>query len=351
MMKLFSFQSMVAVAAIAIISPSTPALAAEIAGVDIHGYGAQTYLRSKQNAFDGADAERDSFDSRWLALVFTANLGDRAKAWAQLHASDETRLDWAFVDYQFTPNLVGKAGKVQLPLGLFNQTRDARFLQLSTQLPFLYQDGTGIADESYQGISAVYDHALGGGTALWDLYVGQGVAMSEFPARVFKRLVGGRLTYKLPVPGLRAMLSAYRSSFEDRDDPTNPVAGAQKTIVLSADYDWSDLDLKSEFGRTSIAGVKRKTWYVQGGYTVAEKWTPFVRYDYVTLDDARRNDVSYFQKSSVLGLNYKVSSSLALRAENHFNRGYAFPVEGGTVSPGTGKDRWNFFTASVTFIF
>jgi hypothetical protein len=33
------------------------------------------------------------------------------------------------------------------------------------------------------------------------------------------------------------------------------------------------------------------------------------------------------------------------------NRGYGLPVASETVNPGEGKPRWNFFTASVNFIF
>jgi len=328
------------------------AQAAELGGVEIHGYGNQNYLRSPSLPYKLSDGQRDSFDETTVALLFVAPLDEKSKVWTQIHMTQEKiRLDWAFVDYQLTGSLMGRLGRIKLPLGLYNEIIDAKFLQLSTEAPFLYQEAVGLTAEAYQGLGLVYDLRAAGGDMSLDFFLGQPSRDEEEPALTPKRLVGGRLTYKTPLPGLRVMASAYRSSVQDATDPLNPVPVSQRAWILSGEYKTETIDLKSEYGASKSGDAQRNAWYVQGGYNLSESWQPFVRYDQLVTDKAQKSDPSYYQKSVVLGLNYKVSSSLSIRAENHFNRGYALPVASENVAAGSGKTSWNFMTASVNFIF
>lgn len=319
--------------------------------LEIHGYGYQGYLQSQDNTYLNADS-KGTWDYNALSLVFTAKIDDKSKVWAQLHSSSEaTRLDWAYVDYQLTSNLTGRAGQIKMPVGLYNEIRDIKFLHLSTLEPLLYQGASEIVEEAFRGISGVYQHNLGGGNLSWDAYLGQIVEDREGDSSFKpKRLVGGRLTYKTPVEGLKFMGSAYNSTTEDAAQV--PVSeGDKKVWVLSADYAKNNFDVKAEYAKMKFFNEESKAYYVQAGYTFAEKWTPFARYDYITTDVAQKNDPAHYQKATVLGLNYKINDSIAVRLENHWNKGYALPVASGEIAAGAGKKDWNMLAASISFIF
>lgn len=321
--------------------------------LEIHGYGHQGYLQSRDNTYLKAD-NKGTWDYNALALVFTAKIDDKSKVWAQLHStSEQTRLDWAYVDFQLTGNLTGRAGQIKMPFGLYNEIRDIKFLQLSTLEPMLYQKASEMIDESFRGISAIYDHSVGSGSLSWDAYLGQETDWEGTGAetgRKFRLIVGGRATYKPPLEGLKFMASAYNSKVEDTA-PLPLANGNKKAWALSADYTNNNFDVKAEYGKKKFFNEESKTYYVQAGYTFAEKWTPFVRYDYITTDVAEKTDPAHYQKAKVLGLNYKINNNIAVRLENHWNKGYALPVASKEVTAGAGKTDWNMFVASINFIF
>lgn len=315
----------------------------------IHGYGNQDYFKSDGN--DYLESAKGTWASITLALLFIATLSDRTKVWAQWHGSSESaRIDWAFVDYQAGNDLTLRGGQIRLPMGLYNEERDVAFLQMSALRPALYQEPTEFVDESFRGASVVYGHPVGAGSLSWDAYVGQAVHRAEPETAVerFDRLTGGRVTYKTPIDGLRFMVSGYNSQGRDLALGTRSL---KRVRVFSADYAAKNFDIKVESGTRDFFGRRANTYYLQAGYTLAEKWTPFIRYDYITTDKRLRNDPAFYQKTASVGVTYKTGSGVGLRVENHFNRGYALPVAAGNVEPGAGTARWNMLAASVFFVF
>ena len=316
--------------------------------VEIHGYGHQGYLQAKDNIYLKAD-DKGSWDYNALALLFAAKIDDKSKVWMQLYGdSSNMRLDWAFVDYQLTSTLTGRAGQIKAPIGLYNEIRDIKFLQLSTLQPMLYQEAVDIAFESYRGVAVAYDHDLGNSSLALDAYAGQQVDFESSTTIKNRGLTGGRLTYKTPLDGLKFMVSAYTNK---KKTISTAVESTLNSAILSADYTANNWDIKAEYAdqHNGLENKKARTYYAQAGYTFAEKWTPFMRYDYITTDVSQKSDPSYYQKSKVLGVNYKLNNSVAVRVENHWNTGYAMPV---ASSENTGvKDDWNLFAASVNFIF
>lgn len=356
-MQKFSKQGLAQTSAITLLLMVLHSSAAEAIDVgdrlEIHGYGHQGYLQSTGNTYLKAD-NKGTWNYNSLSLVFTAKIDDKSKIWAQLHGTSESvRLDWAYVDYQLTTNLSGRAGQIKQPLGLYNEIRDIKFLQLSTLEPMLYQEAAEIVGESFRGVSAIYDHQIGDANLSWDVYFGQPtetkVNETDHAKGKFTRLIGGRVTYKTSVEGLRFMTSAYKTKIENAVSPLDN--GSKKTVVLSADYTANNFDIKAEYGKLWFLNEEGKTYYVQAGYSFAEKWTPFVRYDYFTNNVAEKNDPAHFQKAKVLGLDYKINDALRVRVENHFNRGYALPNASTVEGDAGGKEKWNLFVISINFIF
>lgn len=325
--------------------------------VEIYGYGHQGYLQATDNTYLGAGTN-GTWDYNALALVFAKKIDDKTRVWTQIHTtSNEIRLDWVFVDFQVNNNLVTRVGQIKQPFGLYNEIRDIKFLHLSTLTQALYSEAAEIAHEAYRGAAVVYDHDFGGGSLSWDAYLGEVAENNLLVTTKNRGLAGGRVTYKTPVDGLIFMASAYNNKL---DDTVNLKQGAMEVWMLSADYTNNNVSLKSEYVNkdNNLEGKISKSYYAQAGYTFAEKWTPFVRYDYITTDQTQRTDPSYYQKTTSLGVGYKINHSVKLIIENNWNNGYALPVASTLpempapeVAAGAGKTDWNMFAASVSFIF
>lgn len=330
--------------------------------IRINGYGHVGYYKS--SVLDFGDATVDGSWNGLVALLFTAKLEERSSLRMQLHnTSDRSRLDWAFVDYQLTPQLVLRGGQIKLPMGLYTETIDAAFLRQSALPPLMYQEAAGFVYESFRGADAEYTLNFGSSSLALTAYVGQVVGESAAEGEVVshrhKRLSGFQATYNTPIDGLKLMASGYRSGL-DVSDTNLPASGLGKktAMVLSADYSNGTWDLKAERANTTTLGVKSDSSYLQAAYTFADRWTPFVRFDRITVN--RDTPHQREQKTSSLGLTYRVSDGVSLRLEGHSNRGVALPyAEWLGSSPGEALDqheapdasRWKSYAVSLNFIF
>jgi hypothetical protein len=316
--------------------------------IDIHGFGYQSYLQTSKNTYLDAD-DKGSFDNNSYNLVVTAKLDEKSKLWAMIDTdSDGVRLGWAFVDYAVNDNFVLKAGQSKEPWGWYNEIFDARYLHMSTVVPHMYSDAADMRDEAYRGVGVSYAMDAGAGRLSFDAYGGAPVVLNGATDAANEKtygLIGGVATYATPINGLRFRVSGFTHSTK-----TDGITTREKSVVGGVEYVADNWDVKSEYARrTKESAVS--SYYVQAGYTFADHWTPFGRYDYVVLDKSMKNDPSYYQKTFVLGLDYKVNNYFSVRVENHFNKGYGLPVASGEVEAGAGSDKWNMFGASVNFIF
>lgn len=315
---------------------------------ELHGYGHLGFLKTDANHYLKAGTE-GTWQYRDLALLFTGKLNDRSKAWVQFYGTEgKVRVDWAFVDYQLAIGPTLQVGQIKLPIGIYNEIRDVEFIRPSSMRPFLYQDAAEITDEAYRGLGLLYDHDLGGGSMSWNAYAGRIVEFEEDHPHIHKALVGVRAVYRTPVEGLSVMASASDSQLEMKESGE---PGHKRVAVLSLDHVRGDLDLKAEYGRKTAYGETAETWYGQAAYTFGEKWTPYLRYDYVTTDRANRADPSFYQRSTVLGIGYKFTANVGLRLETHINHGYAMPVSSGEVEADAGETDWNMTAFSLNFFF
>jgi len=126
--------------AISVIIPGK-SMAAAFPEVDIHGFISQGYLLSSENNYI-ADSKDGTFEFNELGINFGTNPLPGLFLGVQLFANDlgktgndELTLDWAVADYKWRPYLGLKAGKLKLPYGLYNDTRDIDMLRVSILLP------------------------------------------------------------------------------------------------------------------------------------------------------------------------------------------------------------------------
>lgn len=322
-----------------------PASAALAVDIDFHGYGHQSFLKSSKNDFLEAGVSSGSWADNTFALAMTATIDERTKVWTQLHTtSTEAVLDNAYVEHQANANLSLRAGQQKMPIGFYNELRDVKFLQKSLVQPFIYQESEAFeaVSENFRGLSV-----LGTGFAGVEaqLYGGQIVADADDLDHQRHALLGTRVGFKSS-NGLTVQLSAFRSKEEELGVETT-----RRLALVSAGYQTDRFDLKAEYGELRAFGVSGRSGYAEAGFELSEKWAPYARYDYLVTDTTQSSDPSYYQHSIVAGVEYKFNGNVRLRAENHFNRGYAAPVATGEVLAGTGQKRWNLFAAGLAFVF
>jgi len=332
----------------------------------LHGFGSQTYYQTSANTYMGAD-HRGTWDNNFLGLIGTFAVNDKTTVWSQLETSSTatTHFTWFFINYQLSDDSQVDAGRVKMPVGIYNEITDTTFLQQSALLPAIYQNATNWLHDAYNGVGYDYTQHLGdAGKILWQVYGGDNDDTDPPADGRDRRVYGGRITYTSSVDGLRFMLSGNRAQIQIQTigllstPPTSylvtvPIGSLadQDLWIASVDYVHDDWDLKSEYGKQKYLGISADSYYLQAARNFAARWTVFARYDYVTTDKARSSDESFSQKVLAVGLNFKVRSNLSLRIEEQFNRGYALPVASGEVVPGTGTDDWSLFIAGVHFIF
>lgn len=115
----------------------------ELFDIDIHGFASQGYIKTtKENNFPVGDSGRGSFHFNDFAINFSKELIPGLRAGLQVlamdrgnYGKDKITLDWAYADYHFQDWLGFRGGKVKIPLGLYNETRDNDALRTFIFLP------------------------------------------------------------------------------------------------------------------------------------------------------------------------------------------------------------------------
>jgi hypothetical protein len=354
--------------------------------VSVHGYGDTGFIHAKENNFTNKFSGND-WDYNYLSVNFTAQIDNQTKIVAQIRQGSEITGDMgAYVNYNMTDDLTVRAGQIKAPVGIFNEIRDIKFLQLSAVTPLMYQDAVGFLPDSFKGIEAIYHWDMGSHRLTFDAYAGEPKGANNYVDRgqvapslnyyqLVQNIVGGRLTYKTPV-GLKFSLSSFQnkllSTFADSailaglglavptpNGVLNPTEGTRTFSSASIDYRKYDIDIKLEyatakddFQTSPLENNKGAAYYGQIGYTIAQKFTPFIRYDSVLYNDTQKTNPMMYQKTKVAGLNYRLNNNVSMRLENHWNEGYAITASAqGSGFTTTPTLEWKMFAMGLNFIF
>lgn len=346
--------------------------------VQIHGYGNQDFIMSNKTDYFGA--EEGTWNHNSMSLVFTGNVTDDTAVWAKVFAeSEETSMEWLYVNKKFGNGFDARAGQMKMPLGFFNLIRDNKFLHLAETEPALYSESIDMVQENFRGVGLEYNNdwttieVFGGAPEVDEEETSE--SFSEWTGAIltnttiekeFRGLYGGRLKLKTPVEGLSFMISA--STFEEEEETTtevidttpNPTTTTVETEefeenlwIASMQYEHHGLELTAEYGRKSGGDESLVSYYGEVGYTFFEKLTPYVRYDFIRNTAGEKSDPEFYQEDTTVGIGYKINDYVKIKAENHFIKGWALAVERGDVNPTDPelKERWNMFVAGVNFMF
>ena len=358
---------------------SSVAKAAEDEAISVHGYGDVAMRRAVDNNYTKTH-NGTQWDYNYVAVNITAKVDEKTKIVAQIRKGDEIAQDFAvYLNYNATDNLTARAGQIRTPIGLFNEIRDIRFLQLSALTPLVYQDAAGFLPDIFKGYEAVYHLDMGAHRLTFDAYGGEPAGANAYgnmgPTGTFsgnalapdyryalvQNIYGGRITYKAPI-GLKLALSLFQNDLLATVSPTPPTSAAipdrytRRMTAVSLDYRKYGYDIKMEYlAMAQFVGTpfenRGRGYYGQMGYTIAEKYTPYARYDYILYHDSFRGNPNLEQKVKVLGINYKLNNNVSLRMENHWNTGYAILANSPGVEIRPTTLNWNVFVLGINVIF
>lgn len=138
-------------------------------GLYLGGFVSQGYLNSADHNYLIPNTREGSGAFNEVALHVTAEPGDDLRVGIQLLGRDfgsrttaSVVVDWAYGDYRWRDQLGFRAGKIKLPIGLYNQGRDIDMLRTAVLLPqSVYAEQDRELLIAYEGIGAYGSILLG----------------------------------------------------------------------------------------------------------------------------------------------------------------------------------------------
>jgi len=390
-----------------------PSYAAEIEslGVDIHGFVSQGFLKSTSYNYLANDANRGSFQFNEMGINFGKQVTDNLRIGAQLFARDlgdvannKVTLDWAYGDYRFKDWLGVRGGRIKVPVGLYNETRDMDMLRACIILPQgLYNDlnrdtmialnGGALYGTIPLSVAGSLEYqALVGQTSI-DAESGIGKHIeANFPNTKLSNYNTdiqylGALRWNTPLPGL-----ALKATYWDGSTSHVPLkhdslgdlnmSFKNKIQVYSAEFIWKDLTLSAEYqtvasdaditmlttvgyypAGTVISSTKQRAenYYIMGSYRFTH-WLEAGAYYTEMFPDASasgKNGDRYsganqhnfwaWQKDAALFARFDVNSHMILKVEGHYVDGAANVLS--VDNPTRDDKNWWYFAAKATFSF
>jgi hypothetical protein len=420
--------------AVAALSLAAGAVAAqEQSPFSFHGFIGQGYLKSQDNRLHSAPTEQGTFAFSEEAINVTWQPSPRLRIGAQVFARDvgsegnhRATFDWALGDYRWRDWLGVRAGKVKLPAGLYSTVVDADAARPEILQPDgAYSSSSRDITVSLNGVQVYGVVALAsagdleyeawvGGAELDDapalrrlvsdgaasilptLRLAQGsYTVGEIKAPV-KKLYGGALEFRPPLPGLRLRVGMNAGdldvssatlftgfagpapvSFNVRNDShieqelllISSVEYQRGPLRASAEYYRQDFNIRSTLSGLPVAAPVVTTqenrpggWYAQLAYRFTPRLQGSAYYSavYADRDDPEGELLGArglpahrgYQKALVGTVRLDVTPNWLVKAEMHDidgTRSISF-VEQPRGLAGLRKDWW-LFVAKTTFHF
>lgn len=266
------------------------ATAYELGDVDIHGFVSQGYLETDKYNYMMSDTDGGTFDLGEVGISLTSQASDSIRVGAQFlsrrlgeDGNSKVGIAWAFGDYQHNRYVGLRAGKIRMPMGLYNQTRDIDAVRTGVFLP-----QSVYTDTIYTFTSAIYGASVYGtipltesiGELEYEVFWGRGenddesyivkrsgwIAQNSLGGALvdagmdYHEVYGGAARWNTPLEGLRLGYSvAYikvdlnYGLYEGLDPSFHNItsfdlyAEEAPISVLSAEYVWNDLTLATEW--------------------------------------------------------------------------------------------------------
>lgn len=365
--------------------------------LQLHGFLTQGVVLTSDNNFLG-ESDDGSLDFREIGVNASLRLSPELQVSGQVisHRAGEmdaghARLDYGLVDWTGWSGERGRAGvrlgRIKLPFGLYNETRDVASTRSGVILPqSIYFELARNVELSIDGLGLYLDRYTGHGNLYFSMHVGRGNVddkstvtgflgqrvAGKFESNIFKAL---NLLYESEGGRYRLGLTTWWASMDYEPGTADPVQagrGSFHPIIFSAQYNAEKWSLTAEHliqylqydgfvARPDSSPVLQST-YLQGTYKLAPKWEAMLRYDVLYLDrddrDGKKAEAAFgvpgfmlFAKDWTVGLRYDVTPSFMVRAEYHRvdGTGWLSPLE--NPNPLALERRWDMFMLLGSFRF
>jgi len=260
---------------------------------------------------------------------------------------EDIELDWGILEHRLNNKFIIRAGRILLPLGIYNQMRDVGILLPFYSVPFTpYGDG-GYTSETVDGMSLTYYREVGeNGSIETEVYFGQwkwkewylfksvfgGPPVTLVDEATIRNAVGGWLWYDLGFGGLRLGTGGFVGNVEGGIQfQEGQVLGPQQLGLLNFALDFvreryyirGEVNTYRLFktGLTTIGG------YGQIGFNITERLelnlqseTTQIR-NLVAIPNTPAFNMEY-NKDHALGLKFNATHFLSFKLEGHLNQGF-----------------------------
>ncbi len=328
-------------------------------GFEFKGFSDITYSYT-DNKQDTTDANPNgSFTLGQFDLYLAHTIGDRLDVLSELVVEADSGgefhvdLERLQISYIFDDALIVRAGRFHNLLGYWNMAyHHGAQLQTTIERPqFLkFEDDGGILPVHLVGLWVGGRLSTAPAALVYGFMVGNGPRIKEVdttttpitpgvldPNSITDNNKNKAVSFTLNVmpsaiDSLRIGLSGNfgRIQFFDATGTQIPVSGAREIDqeILSADLEYlmNNIELLSEFYQirdhsNSTGTFLNYAWYVQGGYKIADRLTPYTRFERVTVHE---ND-PYFEalgtqdfNKTIAGIRFDIIQTSSLKAEVRF---------------------------------
>ena len=369
----------------------------------VNGFLTQGYFYTDHNNVYGESSDGGSFEFREAAINTSYRFNPKLRGAAQLMSrkagevdNGVPKLDYALLDYRFLDSLDTasgiRVGRLKIPFGFYNETRDVAFTRPSIMLPqSLYFDQARDVELSIDGAILYSYFDVPGGWLDIDLLYGKpqtdtnveytylsGDAPGKFDdsegylGQVIYNADGGRIR-------LGMTLARYELSYQpgNLSHPLEFDRGDMKLglAILSAQYNaerWTataeymrhDLDWRELGGVFAISPQTTiESYYVQLQYRVDNNWELLLRYDDMRLDKDDPNGIAnavlfapkpahtFYSEDVTVGIGWNPDPSWSFRAELHNVKGTGWAAEQDNPDPSQLRKYWNIFALQATYRF
>lgn len=316
-----------------------------VLGVPLHGFADVGY----GHASNAVKERKSGFTLGSLDLYLTPEFGDRVKSIVELvfeYGTDgalATDLERLQLGYTFSDAATLWAGRFHTPYGYWN-TAFHHGLQIQTAAirpRFLgFEDQGGILPAHGVGLLANGGMHVGEGKLQYDAYVANGnnitdriLNFNNYKDDNTNKMVGANLRYALggALDGLTLGLHGLTQQvdgYAPNEDNIQVKNNSTKLNVFGgfAVYDNNNWEFIGEYYRFRNKDLSGSTgthtsWagFAQAGYTFADQWTPYARFEKAALDPtdnyfAGQASGASYQRQAI-GLRYNLNQFSALKFE------------------------------------
>ncbi len=330
------------------------AVAGWLSKLSVHGYLSQAYAVSDDHQIFGIPTGGTA-DYRDAALQLRYDANRKNSAVVQFRhvrsgdsprQRDDVELDWAFYQHDFSDLLAVKAGRIPLPLGIFNETGGPAGGSPFFRAPSEFYERR-YSSKTLEGALASLSLGKAGGWSFdVDGYAGRWKVDSGLTQRADAREAwGAQVWANTPRSGMRIGAGAYRCEV---DRPTGlPVDYLMMHASAEADLDrWR---LASELIRGNLGTSGRyRAWYAQAGYQITPRLSVHARGAVARMHGRPNGHAVDAGLSEDLGLavNFALHPHALLKLEGHTNDGLR--IEDQPLDLHAPPSRTRYLIASLT---